>query len=158
MTLVRVRLRPRSANIVLPLNVSHLHFADVAAQSTCILSSDGAHAAYTRTMLPSTATLQTGHEEHFREHSTQHNMWPQFAKIVLVGRSQHIAHCFPTFSSSLSPGSIFVTTRLCAFGGGSGGGSYSLPLESSAVTWTTSMYCWKSASVPVGDGNCETQT
>ena len=143
---------------VVYLNVSHLNFAGVVAQSTRILSRDGAHAAYTRTMLPSTATLQTGHEEHFREHSTQQSMWPQFAKIVLVGRSQHIAHCLPTFSSSLSPGSTFVTTRLCTFGAGSGGGSYSLSLESSAVTWMTSRYCWKSASVPVGDGNCETQT
>ena len=115
MTLVWARSWLRCLNAFFYLKVSHLKFAGVVAQSTRILSRDGAHAAYTRTMLPSTATLQTGHEEHFREHSTQQSMWPQFAKIVLVGRSQHIAHCLPTFSSSLSPGSTFVTTRLCAF-------------------------------------------
>lgn len=78
--------------------------------------------------------------------------------MVLSGRSQQIAHCLPTLSSSLSPGSTLVT-RLGAFGGGGSGGasSKSLPLES-ALTWRTSRYCWNSASVPVGEASCETHT
>ena len=79
----------------------HLSFANAAARGIRILFHGPlAQPAKTRTTLPSTETLHTGHLSHFNEHCTQHNMCPHEAKIVRTGLSKQMAQVLAMCNSS----------------------------------------------------------